>query len=91
MLVVGMAGLKMGFALLAPGTSTRADALTKAGRDGLPLLIGGSLMTALAAVVEGFWSAQAMPSMVKYSVGIAFWILHGVYFVFAGRRSAHGA
>lgn len=91
MLVVGMAGLKMGFALLAPGTLTRADALTKAGRDGLPLLIGGSLMTALAAVVEGFWSAQAMPSMAKYSVGIAFWILHGVYFVFAGRRSAHGA
>jgi len=90
MLVVGMAGLKLGFSLLAPGQLSRADALTKAGRDGLPLLIGGALMTAFAAVVEGFWSAEAMPSQVKYGVGIAFWILHLLYFLFAGRR-VHGA
>lgn len=86
MLVVGMAGLKIGFALLAPGQLGRADALTRAGRDGLPLLIGGALMTALAAVVEGFWSAEPMPSETKYAVGILFWVLHLLYFVFAGRR-----
>ncbi|YCM45047.1 stage II sporulation protein M [Verrucomicrobiaceae bacterium 227] len=87
MLVVGMAGLKMGFALLAPGQLSRSQALTKAGRDGLPLLIGGALMTALAAVVEGFWSAQPIAADVKYTVGITFWVLHVLYFVFAGRRS----
>ena len=86
MLVVGMAGLKMGFALLAPGQLTRGDALSKAGREGLPLLIGGALMTVLAAVVEGFWSAQKIPVNVKYSVGIAFWVLHLLYFSFVGRR-----
>jgi uncharacterized membrane protein SpoIIM required for sporulation len=85
MLVVGMAGLKTGFALLAPGQFSRAQALARAGRDGLPLLIGGALMTALAAVVEGFWSAQPMPSGTKYAVGILFWVLHLFYFVFAGR------
>ncbi len=90
MLVVGMAGLKMGFALLAPAQLSRGDALAKAGRDGLPLLIGGSLMTALAAVVEGFWSAQPFPVNVKYTVGITFWVLHLLYFVFVGRRR-HGA
>ncbi|MFT6179583.1 MAG: putative membrane protein SpoIIM required for sporulation [Akkermansiaceae bacterium] len=86
MLVVGMAGLKMGFALLAPGQLSRGDALTKAGRDGLPLLIGGALMTAMAAVVEGFWSAQPIPVDLKYTVGIAFWVLHLLYFAFVGRR-----
>ncbi len=86
MIVVGMAGLKMGFALLAPGQLTRAEALTKAGRDGLPLLIGGSGMTALAAVVEGFWSAQRIDANIKYFVGIAFWLLHILYFTFTGRR-----
>ena len=87
MLVVGMAGLKMGFSLLAPGQLSRSQALSKAGRDGLPLLIGGALMTALAAVVEGFWSAQPIPANLKYTVGITFWVLHVIYFVFAGRRS----
>ncbi len=85
MLVVGMAGLKMGFALLAPGQLSRGDALSKAGREGLPLLIGGSLMTVLAAVVEGFWSAQPIEANVKYTVGIAFWVLHLFYFTFVGR------
>lgn len=86
MLMVGMAGLKIGFALLAPGQLSRGDALTKAGRDGLPLLIGGVSMTALAAVVEGFWSAQPMAPMVKYIFGGTFWFLHFVYFAIAGRR-----
>ena len=90
MLVVGMAGLKMGFSLLAPGQLSRSQALSKAGRDCLPLLIGGASITALAAVVEGFWSAQPISAEVKYTVGISFWGLHLVYFVFAGRR-AHGA
>ena len=90
MLVVGMAGLKVGFSLLAPGQLSRGQALSKAGRDARPLLIGGVLMTALAAVVEGFWSAQPIDANVKYMVGIAFWLLHFLYFGFAGRRF-HGA
>ena len=85
MIVVGMAGLKVGFALLAPGRLSRAQSLTQAGRYALPLLIGGALMTGLAAVVEGFWSAQAISANVKYGVGIFFWILHLVYFLFVGR------
>ena len=43
-------------------------------------------MTTLAAVIEGFWSAQRIPSEVKYAFGIAGWILCAVYFLIAGRR-----
>lgn len=86
MVVVGMAGMKMGFALLAPGQFSRGDALARAGRAGLPLLIGGASMTFLAAIVEGFWSAQPVAKEIKYAVGIFFWVMHAVYFVFAGRR-----
>jgi uncharacterized membrane protein SpoIIM required for sporulation len=88
MLVVGMAGLKIGFALLAPGQFTRGEALTRAGRGGLPLLIGGACMTALAAVVEGFWSARPIDTNLKYMVGSAFWVLHLLYFGFVGRGRA---
>jgi hypothetical protein len=47
-----------------------------------------ALMTTLAAVVEGFWSAQRIdPIGVKYAFGIAGWILCAVYFLMAGRRA----
>ncbi len=87
-LVVGMAGLKIGLALLSPGQLSRAEALSKAGREALPLLIGGAAMTVLAAVVEGFWSAQAVATKLKYAVGITFWLLHGFYFTSVGRGTA---
>ncbi len=85
MIVVGMAGLKIGFALLAPGQLSRGQALGKAARDSLPLLIGGALMTGLAAVVEGFWSAEKVAAVTKYWVGIFFWVVHVAYFLFVGR------
>ena len=86
MIVVGMAGLKLGFSLLAPGNYRRGQALARAGRSSLPLLIGGASMTVLAAVVEGFWSAQPMETSTKYFVGIVFWALHVLYFTVVGRR-----
>ncbi|MDB4387118.1 stage II sporulation protein M [Akkermansiaceae bacterium] len=86
MIVVGMAGLKIGFSMLSPGRLSRTQALTKAGRGALPLLIGGASMTALAAVVEGFWSAQPVPYNTKYAVGVFFWVAHLAYFLFVGRR-----
>ena len=45
----------------------------------------------LAAVVEGFWSAQGIPSEWKYLAGIFGWVLHIAYFSLAGRRSGHAA
>jgi uncharacterized membrane protein SpoIIM required for sporulation len=91
MIVSGMAGMRLGLAILRPGRLPRVRALVEASKEALPLIYGAALMTALAAVVEGFWSAQAIPSAVKYSVGIAGWVLHIAYFLFAGRRSGHAA
>ena len=88
MVIAGMAGMRIGLALLKPGRLPRPRALVVAARDALPLLYGAALLTTLAAAVEGFWSAQPVEPMVKYVVGIAAWVLHGVYFVFAGRGSA---
>jgi uncharacterized membrane protein SpoIIM required for sporulation len=85
MCVVGMAGMRMGLGIVKPGRLPRARALRESTVKAMPLLFGGSLMTALAAVVEGFWSAEVMPAGVKYGVGIFFWVLHVVYFLFVGR------
>ncbi|MFT3990383.1 MAG: stage II sporulation protein M [Luteolibacter sp.] len=84
--VSGMAGMKIGNAIVKPGRLTRVSALVAAAKEALPLIYGAAILTSLAAVVEGFWSAEPLPSMVKYSFGIVWWILLAAYLLFAGRR-----
>jgi len=87
MVVAGMAGMRLGLALLRPGRLPRVRALTEAAKLALPLIYGAMLLTTLAAVVEGFWSARLLPSGLKYGVGIAGRVLPAAYFVWAGRRA----
>ncbi len=91
MIVAGMAGMRLGLAILRPGRLPRVRALVEEAKAAMPLLYGAALLTVLAAAVEGFWSAQPVPSGVKYAVGIAGWALHAAYFLFAGRRVADEA
>ena len=91
MVVSGMAGMRLGLAILQPGRLPRVRALVEASKQALPLIYGAAILTTLAAVVEGFWSAQALPSSLKYTVGISGWVLHIAYITLAGRRSGHAA
>ncbi len=88
MVVAGMAGMRLGLALLKPGRLPRPRALTEAAKRALPLIVGAMVMTTLAAAVEGFWSAQLLPSGLKYGVGLTGWVLLALYFTLAGRRVA---
>ena len=82
----GAAGLKLGWALVAPGRLTRLAALREAAGPAVRLLYGAAGMTLCAAFIEAFWSSAASISPpVKYAVGIACWVLFAVYFIFAGR------
>ena len=91
MVVSGMAGMRLGLAILRPGRLPRVRALAEASRLALPLVYGAALLTTVAAVIEGFWSAQRIPSEVKYGFGVAGWILLAVYFLLAGRRDSRAA
>jgi uncharacterized membrane protein SpoIIM required for sporulation len=91
----GMAGMRMGLALLAPGRMTRRHALLAASEAMFPVIVGAALLTMLAAFVEAFWSASTViPVAVKYTVGGACWVAVIAFFVLAGRtrrESAHAA
>jgi uncharacterized membrane protein SpoIIM required for sporulation len=91
MIISGMAGMRLGLAILRPGRLPRVRALVEASKEAMPLIYGAALLTTLAAVVEGFWSAQDISPDVKYVVGIFGWLLHVWYFLMAGRRSGHAA
>ncbi len=82
----GAAGLRLGYAILNPGQSSRLDSLRQAGRDVVPMLYGIVLMLVIAAFLEAFWSSNAaLPISVKYAVAAVLWGLVLLY-SFSGRR-----
>ena len=85
MVVAGMAGMRLGIGVLRPGRMTRAKSVRDAAKRSLPLILGAAGMTFLAAVVEGFWSAQPLAASTKYGVGATFWVMHALYFLLMGR------
>ena len=88
----GAAGLKLGWALVAPGRLTRVAALKQSAAVAIRLLYGAAAMTTFAAFIEAFWSSlTTLPVEVKYAVGIGFWAVFGIYFTFAGRGSREAA
>lgn len=82
----GMAGMRLGLALVAPGRMTRRHALLAASHAMFPVIAGAALLTMLAAFVEAFWSASsAIPPTMKYAVGAACWIAVAAFLLLAGR------
>ena len=86
--LAGVAGLKLGWAVAAPGRLRRTDALRRAAAEGVRLMIGVAVLLVLAAFIEAFWSSnRAIPAATKYAVGGAGWLLVIFYLGRAGRRA----
>ncbi|MET1002715.1 MAG: stage II sporulation protein M [Acidimicrobiia bacterium] len=90
--VAGAAGIRIGWAMIDPGTRPRREAIVAEARAGAEMFIGVALLLVLAGVVEGFItpSGQSLGfvSVVGFGLGIAFWA--GV-FILGRPRSATGA
>jgi uncharacterized membrane protein SpoIIM required for sporulation len=85
--LAGAAGLRIGYALIAPGSATRLAALKRAAQVAIRILYGATAMTFAAAFIEAFWSPLPfVPPMLKYIVGGALWVLLIAYILLAGRR-----
>lgn len=88
--LAGAAGLKLGWALLAPGRLPRAEALRVAAGRSVQLVAGVILFLLIAAFIEAYWSSMTYTSpQIKYAVGTALWLLVGGYLGFAGRTGRH--
>jgi uncharacterized membrane protein SpoIIM required for sporulation len=84
--LAGAAGLKLGWALLAPGPLPRTEALRMAAKTSVRLIGGVMLFLFIAAFIEAYWSSMTWPrSTTKYLVGAVLWALVGAYLTFAGR------
>lgn len=85
----GAAGLRLGWALVAPGGLTRRYALRIAAVRGVTLLYGAAALFLLAAFIEAFWSAMTWQApALKYGVGAGLWVIVLGYLLFGGRGRA---
>lgn len=85
----GVAGLRLGLGVLAPGQHRRRDAVAMAARQALPIVLGMGAMFIFAAFIEAFWSSRhTLSDGVRYGVGGTLWLLVGGYFLLAGRWSS---
>lgn len=88
LVICGVAGMRLGQAILKSGNLSRGAALGAAGRRALPLIYGGALLVLFAALFEAFWSAGPAPPHVKYAVGIFNALALTLYLTFCGRKGA---
>jgi len=84
--ISGMAGMRLGLSLVKPGPYDRRTALVLGGRKAIVLITGAALMTAFAAVIEGFWSANPFPPLLRYIVGGFMWVLTLSYLFLSGKE-----
>jgi len=85
--IAGMAGLKLGWSLIAPGNVTRVDSLKLAARRAILLMYGATLFLLAAAFIEAFWSSSTnMSSTVKYTVGGILWLFVYSYLLWPRSR-----
>ena len=73
--IAGGAGLKMGYALIAPTQLTRKRALTDAAKAAVQLIGGCVVLLVIAGVIEGFVSPSSLPSIVKIGFGFVTGVL----------------
>jgi uncharacterized membrane protein SpoIIM required for sporulation len=67
--IAGAAGLMLGDALLRPGLLQRREALARAARRAVELVVGAAPVLVVAGLVEGFISPSELPMPLKYAIG----------------------
>lgn len=87
LVIAGVAGLRLGAATVSPGRYRRVEALRRAARVCVQLMLGVAAMLVGAAFLEAFWSSTAgVTQTTKIVIGSGAWIAVAAYLTFGGRR-----
>ncbi len=86
--VSGAAGLRLGWALLAPGDRRRGEALAEEGQRAAVVMLGLVVAFVLAALLEGFVTPRSWPATVEISIGALALLAFVVPVVVRGRDAA---
>ncbi len=90
LVLAAAAGLHLASGLARPGPARRLDALARAGREALPVVLGAASLLTVAGLTEGWISPQPWPLWAKAAAGGALDLALGAYLLWPVRRSAEG-
>ena len=82
--VAGYAGMRMGWAIVEPGTLTRGESLRREARTAIEIIIGTIPWFVLAGLVEGFVSNEQLPVAGGLAVGLAICVPYWALVVWRG-------
>jgi len=77
--IAGGAGLRVAQGLLFPGLLSRKDSVQAAGAEAIQLLLGTIPMLVIAGILEAFLSPTSEPVLLKFSVGLGWFVLLVLY------------
>jgi uncharacterized membrane protein SpoIIM required for sporulation len=86
--VAGGAGMRLGWAILAPGDRTRRHAVSEEGRRTIVIVIGLVVVFLIAAILEAFITPSPLPTWARVATGAIVWGAFIVYIVGFGRQAA---
>jgi uncharacterized membrane protein SpoIIM required for sporulation len=87
--VAAGAGLRIGWAWIAPGaTRTRGRAVAETGRAAMLVALGLVPVLFVSALVEAFITPSPLPAAVRLAIGATVWIAFLAYVVVLGRLAA---
>ena len=84
-IIAGGAGLKLAQGLLFPGLLPRRDALVRAGKEALRLILGCIPLLVIAGIIEAFVSPTGLENTMKFALAAALFVLLALYLLTAGR------
>jgi uncharacterized membrane protein SpoIIM required for sporulation len=86
--IAGGAGMAAGWAAVAPGDRTRADALRDEGQRSITVILGLTTMFVAAGTVEGFITGRGLPPAMRVGIGVLLWLAYVGYLTVQGRIAA---
>lgn len=86
--IAGGAGLRLGWAALAPGDRTRSEALAEEGRRAVVIVLGLVVVFLVAGLLEGYVTAAPWPTWARVGTGAVVWAAFTGWVIVAGRQAA---
>ena len=86
--IAGGTGLRLGWALIAPGDRTRGEALGEQGRRSVVVVLGLMTMFLAAGTIEGFVTGSGLAPWARVTIGVVAWTTFMAYLIIKGRAAA---
>jgi uncharacterized membrane protein SpoIIM required for sporulation len=86
--VAAGAGLRVGWAWIAPGERRRSEVLAERARAAIAIAIGLAVVLLISGVVEAFVTPSGLPTWARIGIGLAVWAAFIAYVWTYGRRAA---